>query len=115
MQVDALTHLNYAFAFLDPDTFAITTMDAATPVSLFNDFAELKFTYPDLKLFVSIGGWTFSDNGTYTQPIFGNIARSSSNRQKFADQVTKFLENYGFDGVDLDWQVTFHCQYTNKV
>lgn len=101
--VDALTHLNYAFAYLDPDTFGITTMDAATPISLFEDFSNLKTTNPDLKLFVSIGGWTFSDNNTYTQPIFANIAQSATNRQKFADQLLKFLNYYGFDGVDLDW------------
>jgi chitinase len=46
---------------------------------------------------------TFSDNDTYTQPIFGNIAGSSSNRQKFADGLVAFLTYYGYDGVDLDW------------
>jgi hypothetical protein len=35
LQVDGLTHLNFAFAFLDPSTFQITTMDAATLASLF--------------------------------------------------------------------------------
>ncbi|KAG6039144.1 hypothetical protein E4U41_003160 [Claviceps citrina] len=100
----ALTHLNYAFAYLDPTSFKITTMDAATPTSLFDDLSALKTTNPDLKIFVSIGGWTFSDNDTYTQPIFGNIARSSSNRQLFADGLVSFLTYYGFDGVDLDWE-----------
>lgn len=83
-------------------------MDAATPVSLFDDFSDLKFDYPDLKLFVSIGGWTFSDNDTYTQPIFSNICSSASNRQKFADEALKFLNYYGFDGVDIDWYVIIH-------
>lgn len=103
LAVAALTHLNYAFAYLDPTSFKITTMDAATPISLFDDLSDLKTTNPDLKIFVSIGGWTFSDNDTYTQPIFGNIARSSANRQLFADGLVSFLSYYGFDGVDLDW------------
>jgi len=101
--VAALTHLNYAFAYLDPKSFSVTTMDAATPVSLFEDISDLKIVNPDLKIFVSIGGWTFSDNDTYTQPIFGNIASSSANRQLFADKLVAFLSYYGFDGVDLDW------------
>nr|KAI0406599.1 hypothetical protein F4802DRAFT_556676 [Xylaria palmicola] len=104
LPLDALTHLNYAFAYLDPNTFRITTMDAKIPVSLFDDFSELKSINPDLQLFVSIGGWTFSDNGTYTQPIFGNIARTSSNREKFANEVVSFLNYYGFDGIDIDWE-----------
>ena len=95
--------MNYAFAYIDPTTFEITTMDAQTPVSTFQDAVDLKALKPDLKVFVSIGGWTFSDNGTATQPVFGNIARSSTNREKFANNLLKFLNSYGFDGVDLDW------------
>lgn len=78
-------------------------MDAQTPVSTFEDVVALKDLKPDLKVFVSIGGWTFSDNGTATQPVFGNIARTSDNRQKFANNLLKFMTGYGFDGVDLDW------------
>ncbi|KAG6194205.1 hypothetical protein E4U10_003178 [Claviceps purpurea] len=100
----ALTHLNYAFAYLDPTSFKLTTMDASTSISLFDDMSDLKTTNPRLEIFVSIGGWTFSDNDTYTQPIFGNIARSSENRQLFADKVASFLTYYGFDGIDLDWE-----------
>jgi chitinase len=103
--VDALTHLNYAFAYIDPDSFQLTSMDVATRLSLFDDLANLKLTKPDLKIFISVGGWTFSDNNTLTQPVFGNIARSSSNREKFAKNVLAFLDEYGFDGVDLDWYV----------
>jgi chitinase len=101
--VDALTHLNYAFAYIDPPTFDIITMDVKTPVSLFDDFADLKVVRPDLKLFVSVGGWTFSNNNTDTQPVFGNIARSSSNRESFAKKMLAFLNEYGFDGIDIDW------------
>ncbi|KAI0863675.1 hypothetical protein F4860DRAFT_521760 [Xylaria cubensis] len=104
LPLDALTHLNYAFAYLDPNTFRITTMDATIPVELFDKFSALKSINPRLQLYVSIGGWTFSDNGTYTQPIFGNIARTSSNRAKFANEVVSFLNHYGFDGIDIDWE-----------
>ena len=80
-------------------------MDAATPVSLFDDVAALKLTNPNLKIYVSIGGWTFSDNNTETQAVFGDIAKSSKNRATFAKNVMAFLDEYGFDGVDLDWYV----------
>lgn len=48
------------------------------------------------------------DNGTATQPVFGEISSSASNRQKFADNVVKFMNQYGFDGLDIDWYVG-HC------
>ncbi|KAF3055152.1 Killer toxin subunits alpha/beta [Daldinia childiae] len=104
LPIDALTHVNYAFAYLDPQSFKITTMDAATPVSTFQDLADLKLLNPNLEIFVSIGGWTFSDNGTATQPVFGNIAQSATNRQTFANNVLQFLDSFGYDGVDIDWE-----------
>ncbi|KAG9759588.1 glycoside hydrolase family 18 protein, partial [Aureobasidium melanogenum] len=103
-----VTHVNFAFAYIDPSSFAITTMDGKTPESLFQDTTALKSMKSgldvSLEVFVSIGGWTFSDNGTDTQPVFSNIASSAENRQKFADEVVKFMTRYGFDGVDLDWE-----------
>ena len=83
------------------------TMDVKTPVYLFNDVSNLKAAKADLKIFVSVGGWTFSDNNTETQAVFGNIAKSSSNRATFVDNVVKFLDQYGFDGIDIDWYVYF--------
>lgn len=78
-------------------------MDAATPVSLFDDIASLKDIKPSLQIYISVGGWTFSDNNTATQPVFGNIARSLENREKFANNALAFLNQYGFDGIDIDW------------
>jgi chitinase len=48
-------------------------------------------------------GQTFSDNGTITQPIFGEIAGNAGNRAKFINNLLNFMQNYGFDGVDMDW------------
>ncbi|KAG8165716.1 hypothetical protein KVR01_004268 [Diaporthe batatas] len=104
LPLDALTHVNYAFAYIDPSTFQITTMDVATAISTFDDIGAIKVTNPDIQIFVSLGGWTFSDNDTVTQPVFGNIAGNAANRQKFATNLLSFLTAYGFDGVDLDWE-----------
>jgi chitinase len=79
-------------------------MDPQTPESLFEETAHVKTYNPDLEVFISVGGWTFSDNGTATQPLFGEIASTAANRNTFADKVVRFLENYGFDGLDIDWE-----------
>jgi chitinase len=96
--VQHLTHLNFAFAFLDPNTFEVVTMDPLTSASLFKDAANAKAVNPNIQVWLSIGGWTFSNDGTATQPIFGNIARSAANRQTFANNLIKFMSAYGFDG-----------------
>ena len=99
----ALTHINYAFAFIDPQALTLTTMDSSVPVEVFSELAGLKAIKPDLQIFVSVGGWSFSDNDTATQPLFGEIARDPAKRQTFANNVLSFMNTYGFDGVDLDW------------
>jgi chitinase len=70
-------------------------MDSDTPSSLFTDATNLKSIKEDLEVFVSVGGWSFSDNDTTTQPIYSDIAASATLRQKFADNVVHFLKQYG--------------------
>jgi chitinase len=93
--------LNFAFAFVDPTSFDVVTMDPQTPASLFEDAAKAKIINPSIQVFLSIGGWTFSDNGTATQPVLGNICRSQTNRNIFVKNLLKFLMSYGFDGMLL--------------
>jgi chitinase len=102
--LDALTHVNYAFAYIDPGSYQIVTMDSVTRGSLFDDLTTLKSIKPDLEVWVSIGGWTFSDNNTATQPVFGDISADAGKRQKFANNLVHFMQQHGFDGVDLDWE-----------
>ncbi|KAI0398768.1 chitotriosidase-1 [Xylaria palmicola] len=104
---EGLTHVNFAFAYIDPDSLQVTTMDSETPAGLFaqtTDIKNLKSRNSQLEVFISIGGWTFSDNGTATQPLFPSIAADAGKRQKFADNLVGFMTRYGFDGVDLDWE-----------
>ncbi|KAL4812489.1 bacteriodes thetaiotaomicron symbiotic chitinase [Aspergillus spinulosporus] len=105
--IQGLTHVNFAFGYIDPKSFEIVPMDGLTPSSLFTQTADVrtfKTGLSDLEVFVSLGGWTFSDNDTATQPTFGDIARTESNRQTFANNLVDFMKKYGFDGVDLDWE-----------
>lgn len=78
-------------------------MDDKTPTSLFADTTNLKLINPGLRVFISVGGWTFSDNDTVTQPLLGDISRDAEKRGKFAAKIVDFMVTYGFDGLDLDW------------
>ncbi|KAJ5487608.1 hypothetical protein N7530_001908 [Penicillium desertorum] len=105
--IEGLTHLNFAFAYIDPSTFDIVPMDSLTPSSLFTQTADVrnfKSELSDLQVYISLGGWTFSDNGTDTQPTFGKVASTEAGRQKFANNLVDFMKKYGFDGVDVDWE-----------
>ena len=80
----------------------IVPMEPMTEKTL-SQITNLKQKAPGLKIWISLGGWTFSDNGTDTQSVFGDIARSPTNRAIFTANLYKFMMTWGFDGADIDW------------
>ncbi|KAM0384982.1 hypothetical protein ACHAQC_011832 [Fusarium culmorum] len=99
--VDQLTHLNIAFGYIDKE-FRITNMDGIA-ADLYKNVGNLKAKNPDLKIIIALGGWTFSDPGPW-QDVFPSLASTSSNRATFIKNLLGFLDEYGYDGVDFDWE-----------
>jgi len=116
-----LTHINYAFSNVS-EAGECTLGDAAADVGRvytaeesitgkddesnaafhgnFNQLLELKKQYADLKVLISIGGWTWSGN-------FSNAAKDDTSRKRFASScVGLYLKQYPevFDGLDIDWE-----------
>merc|ERR1712142_716789 len=58
----------------------------------------LKEKNPNLKVLVSVGGWTA---GGW---IFSQMAETHEGRAKFIKSVVHFIKYFGFDGMDLDWE-----------
>ncbi|KAH7321500.1 family 18 glycosyl hydrolase [Rhexocercosporidium sp. MPI-PUGE-AT-0058] len=52
---------------------------------------------------ISVGGWSFTDPGP-TRTAFSTMSSTSANRKAYIDGLIKFMNTYGFDGVDLDWE-----------
>lgn len=97
-QIDAnkLTHINYAFANIDEEyrlTFGFPDIDQKN-IRLLH---SLKSKNPDLKILISVGGWSWSGK-------FSNAALTDQSRTVFAESCIAFLTQYGFDGIDLDWE-----------
>lgn len=107
---DKLTVVNYAFAKIN-GSGEIDLFDSYAAVEKmypgdtwnqpvkgnFNQIRKLKEANPHLKVVISVGGWTLSSE-------FSDAALTAASRQKFADSVVRFVNQYGFDGVDLDWE-----------
>jgi chitinase len=72
--------------------------------NLYSRVTALKKRKADLKVWISIGGWSFNDPGS-SASTFSELAASKSKQSIFFDSLLNFLETYGFDGVDLDWYV----------
>ncbi len=108
---EKVTHLNYAFAKINSD-FTIAPFDtyAATDKNYPGDTWDqplrgcynqlnnvLKREHPHLQTLISVGGWTLSGN-------FSDAALTDARRTIFADSCVAFIRQYGFDGVDIDWE-----------
>lgn len=96
------THLNFAFATINPNTFELE-LGSSLDERLLSRLAGLKKFDPDLKVFIAVGGWTFNDPGP-TATVFSDIAASDANSDKFIKSVIRLLTAYDLDGIDLDWE-----------
>jgi chitinase len=101
--VGSLTHLHFSFGYITPGTFEVAPMDGV-PADLFDDMTSLKSQNSGIKMIISLGGWSFNDNDTSTQPVFGDMVGSATNRATFISNLFAFMRQYAFDGVDFDWE-----------
>ncbi|MGG7177936.1 glycosyl hydrolase family 18 protein [Clostridium paraputrificum] len=64
----------------------------------FDEYRYYKKLYPDVKLIISVGGWTRGEN-------FSAMAKTKETRKIFIDSCIEFLKKYPFvDGIDIDWE-----------
>ncbi|OGM39528.1 hypothetical protein ABOM_012089 [Aspergillus bombycis] len=96
------SHINFAFATIDPETYEVLPADEAD-APLYERLTTLKQYDPDLKVMIALGGWTFNDPGP-TATIFSDIAASEEKQKKFFKSLVSFMSTHDFDGVDLDWE-----------
>lgn len=95
--VTLLTHINYAHGrFKNPSTGDGGIVISGT--SLMKQVIALKSVNPKLKVMLMIGGWGIKADG------FSMMARDADKRTEFCKSVKSLLDEYGLDGVDIDWE-----------
>ncbi|ENN70443.1 hypothetical protein YQE_12947, partial [Dendroctonus ponderosae] len=85
------THINYGFAVLDPNSLTIKPHDSWADI----DNGKSK----GIKVLIAIGGWNDSLGDKYSR-----LVNNPGARAKFISNVIEFIEQWGFDGLDLDWE-----------
>lgn len=111
MPWDKITHINYAFAKVNGTTNKIDFIDKAAATELefpgqtdefpykghFNVINSYKKKYPKVKSLISVGGWAASQE-------FFPMLSSEEGRETFTSSCVDFIREYGFDGVDIDFE-----------
>lgn len=89
-----LTHINYAFANVRDGRIVL---ERPADAQQLDSLRALKQYNPDLKLLLSVGGWTWSDH-------FSDAALTDSSRHRFARSAAAIVEQHQLDGLDIDWE-----------
>ncbi|XP_004933352.3 probable chitinase 2 [Bombyx mori] len=104
LQPALCTHLVYSFAGLNETTFTIKSLDPWQDLEKdygkagYKRIVALKERYPHLKVTIAIGGWNEGSER------YSKMASSPETRKAFINSVMIFLNQYKFDGLDLDWE-----------
>lgn len=93
------THVVYNFIGIDEDTYELKPLQREIDIvqNGFGRFVDLKKNFPKLKTTIAVGGWAHGGEK------FSRMAAFRKRRQTFVQSVVRFLEQYGFDGLEIAW------------
>ncbi|KAH8129747.1 glycoside hydrolase superfamily [Trichoderma asperelloides] len=83
-----LPHLNVAFAYITSG-FDLTTLPGISP-TLYQNVGNVKSKNPNIKIIIS--------------EIFSDMESSETNRATFISNIIAWQGEYGYDGIDFDWE-----------
>ncbi|EFA10488.1 chitinase 10 isoform X1 [Tribolium castaneum] len=93
------THINYGFAVLDSSSMTLKPHDSWADID--NEFYKKVVSYKSrgVKVLIALGGWNDSAGNKYSRLVNDPQARAA-----FIAHVLAFIEEWNFDGLDLDWE-----------
>lgn len=138
INTSTLTHLNFAFVGIDPSTFELAPL-FEQDIAFYTAFTALKHqkshhhardssypahlssshkhfhaprnaaALPPLQTWFSVGG------GAFNVSLWSEMSRSEQNRRSFIQSCVQWLQDAGWDGVDIDWEFPSPSDTANLV
>lgn len=97
IHAEKLTHINYAFANVIEGLVTEGEGRLEQDRENLKKLHSLKSKNPDLKILISIGGWTWSKG-------FSDAVLTEESRNKFTNSAIDYLIRHDLDGLDFDWE-----------
>jgi chitinase len=94
VQYSKLTHINYAF-LLPTNTGGLQAIENPAKLQSLVSTAHAN----NVKVLISVGGWNGGDDSA-----FEGLAANGTYRNNFVNNMIGFVNQYGLDGVDIDWE-----------
>jgi chitinase len=91
-----LSHVIYAFANVTAAGDCVS-VNAGDDLINFPQLRNLKASFPQLQVLISVGGASHSTN-------FAAVSADANTRVHFAQSCVQFITQNGFDGIDIDWE-----------
>lgn len=97
LRFDIVTHVNYAFAIPTRDgrVRALENPELAREV-IAKAHAE------GAKVCLSLGGWSYEE--IPLEPTFREATDTPEKIERLTEEIAAMAEDFGFDGVDVDWE-----------
>ncbi|XP_018313331.1 chitinase-like protein Idgf4 isoform X1 [Mycetomoellerius zeteki] len=98
------THLVYGYAHINSNFEIVPgspNLDTGSGYSYYRLATQLKRSFPDLKVYLSVGGNSDPYDEEHKYLV---LTETSEGRTKFINSVNRLLNDYDFDGIDLAWQ-----------
>lgn len=118
VKYDKLTHIQFAFLVVKTDgTVELQYKDSDEDLLLGPELSSqtrdssqglIPLAHKkNVKVLASVGGWEGSSN-------FSSAASTPQNRTRFASTSAQLIRNYGFDGIDIDWEYPCLAEHNGK-
>lgn len=101
-KIDYNNYTDIIYAFAIPSLNGDGTL---MPLEGRNDRVKMlkkKCVQANSRFHLGLGGWAFQ--GTVLDPVFTSATSTEAKTNRLVQSVMQYVDEYGFDGVDLDWE-----------